>query len=74
MAEKSDVCPKCGSPIVRPEKSGGMWDGRKVDGTKAGGGIFRTVCGNCNRPLTAYVDILENEFRWQVDWRKRDSN
>jgi hypothetical protein len=63
----SSPCPKCGNQIPIPDSCVGMWDGKKPDGTKIGGGIFKTKCNNCETELIALWDVLEDAITWKVD-------
>jgi hypothetical protein len=36
-----------------------MWDGRKPNGAKAGGGVFRATCSVCRAMLVAYEDLYD---------------
>ena len=51
-----------------------MWDGHKADGTKVGGGIFKTTCVGCKTRLIAYPDVLEKTFYWRRDAESKTSN
>jgi hypothetical protein len=44
-----------------------MWDGKKPDGTKTGGGIFKTTCEGCGAALVAFGDVLDSTIAWKVD-------
>ena len=56
---KSDACPKCGNAVPIPAGCTGMWDGRKPNGAKAGGGLFKTTCPACGILLVAYEDLYD---------------
>jgi hypothetical protein len=50
---------KCGNAIPVPEGCTGMWDGRKPNGAKAGGGTLQTTCPACGARLVAYDDLYD---------------
>jgi hypothetical protein len=62
-----NTCPDCGASIPIPQGCVGMWDGRKPNGAKAGGGIFKTMCSGCGAHLIAFGDVHDDGGRIRTD-------
>ena len=44
-----------------------MWDGRKPNGARAGGLVYKTICKQCGAALIAYGDLYDETGKLQQD-------
>jgi ribosomal protein S27E len=67
MPKPSGTCPQCGKLIVNPVKFYGLWDGRKPDGTKTGGPVYKTTCKECGMQLISFSSVKDDKLKWSEE-------